>query len=230
MDCEACSKVTPAAGTVCVAPLTDIPGKVIEYPGVVLDCTERHSMDIDGILLRYKFKTLIECSFPGRHLHGDGVIARTRCGILLRVGHVCASRSIEGWDEAHRKQGALIKAEIRRHRQLQREQEKRRAAAERTAREDEYIRDRPQQIRLAVQRINSEAASRGWPRWPLGEVTKLLDLTFDSDSFDRVYGTGLGARAKKLERLDWCEHHLARWQRAHLARREREGARMMRDG
>lgn len=82
---------------------------------VTTNCRQRHTVDVSSVLLRYSLAgDFVLCSFPDRRPHGKGVIVRSRCGLLLRIGDICAGHSVEGWEDI-----ARHLAELDRARQLQ---------------------------------------------------------------------------------------------------------------
>lgn len=73
-----------------------------EYGAVSSDV--RHWARQDGILALYNTKETtrkVVCSFPDHVRHYDGAIVKTICGIVVKIGNVCASHWIEEYDRAH---------------------------------------------------------------------------------------------------------------------------------
>jgi hypothetical protein len=112
--CAECESLPPDPDQNAPYPrLSKIAGEVLSWPGVQLDCDVKHWVDAGRVLLRYKLKPFIACSLPGRHAHGEGCIAKTRCGIVLRLGHICAEGSVVGWDKVREQmREAIIDGEI----------------------------------------------------------------------------------------------------------------------
>jgi hypothetical protein len=112
--CSRCSELPSA--TILKPPRverTTAPGRIRCFPGVIEECNETHTIDVGHVLLEYLLESPVECSFPGRHAHMNGVIVRTRCGLVLRIGHRCADRFVRGWDEVRRHNRAVAQRQDR---------------------------------------------------------------------------------------------------------------------
>lgn len=59
----------------------------------------RHAVDAVDVILTYKVPFDIACSYPGAHPHQNGLVARTRCGKVVRIGSMCGASAVHGWDE-----------------------------------------------------------------------------------------------------------------------------------
>jgi hypothetical protein len=74
--------------------------RIRSWPGVVQQQRVVHAIDAGGLLVQYSLREQVECSFPGGHGHKRGFIGQARCGVLLRIGHICVDRNLVGLEKA----------------------------------------------------------------------------------------------------------------------------------
>lgn len=100
VNCDACDAIAPVEVSVekyrVPLQLTRY-AQVIGWPDIQEQCSKRHAVDLDAIQAGYTIERRISCSFPGGHEHKGGYIARSRCGLMLRLGHTCAENSVSGF-------------------------------------------------------------------------------------------------------------------------------------
>jgi hypothetical protein len=166
VECEKCTAMPPAPLAVTPTPLVDVPGAVLEYPGVVLDSADTHWIDPGCTLVRYRFKsTMIACSLPGRHQHGEGRIVRARCGLLLRMGHICAKKYVLGYKEAMRAEELQVELDVKREferRAKQRAEEAESRALRERLEAKERLRRQRESWPSRVARLEEKRVSRRW--------------------------------------------------------------------
>ena len=74
------------------------PAEFADFDGLA-STDEEHYADTDGVLADYSFDTDIGCSFPGGHLHQNGIVAKMLCDVVLRMGLTCASKYVVNFTE-----------------------------------------------------------------------------------------------------------------------------------
>ena len=73
----------------------------------------RHWVDAIEVLLQYTLLQFINCSLPGRHEHKNGLVVRTRCGLVIRIGTSCARKCLNGWQDVDKQINKLnVRADL----------------------------------------------------------------------------------------------------------------------